>query len=62
MAKGIIMRPQEKAEDLFWGFDANHDKTEFCVDEIIKALEELTLIDNTIIDYWNEVKQEIRTL
>lgn len=43
MSKRLIMTPQEQADYLFWSFDANHDKTEICVDEIIKVISKYSI-------------------
>lgn len=70
------MTPKEKAQELFFNFyEIDNDSIDFgmnkemakqcaliAVDEIIEALHEHHWQNRLIIDYWQEVKQEIEKL
>lgn len=63
------MTPKEKAEDLITKFSGNtvhYDCTKQCaliaVDEIIENDKKNYGIDGFVVEYWQEVKQEIEKL
>ena len=57
-----MIKEQEKAEEIFWSFDANHDKATTCVEQILEALDFNFWQNKELIAYYDKVLSLIEKL